>query len=206
MIPNVTTIQKNLYLTHQKNSIMKNYLRLFTLSVTMFALTVSCSNQEVDNDFMIESTHFTRSAQNEALAAEFNGQTVTIEAADILPMVRLNTEQSAEAEAISIGDQANMLEDKAEKVLDLALEINNDKADEGFLMLSLESSKTQKILVEVSGSEGYVVFSKNEMELNEGSNYKALDVLDLENGAYKLILKDLEGNKLEKAISVNKKK
>ena len=184
---------------------MKNYLSLFTLSIAMFALTVSCSNQEVDNDFMIESTHFTRSAQNEALEAEFNGQVVTIEAADILTMVRLNTEQSAEAEAISIGDQANMLEDKAEKVLDLAVEVSNDKAADGFLMLSLESNKTQKILVEVSGSEGYVVFSKNEMELNEGSNYKALDVLDLENGAYKLILKDLDGNKLEKAISVNKK-
>ena len=183
---------------------MKKYISLFILSLTAIVITTSCSTPEETTALIIESTHFTRSGQLEDMTVDFLGKTITINAADIIDMLPLGQDESAEAqnEAMNNYNQALANAEK-EAQLEIVFTMEDVPVENGMLILGVETNESKSLTVEIYDEEGFEKICRNDFKVEEGNNYKALNVKTMGNGDYVLRLKDDKGNELERKVTID---
>ena len=186
---------------------MKKYISLFILSLSAILITTSCSTPDETTAFVIESTHFTRSGQLEDLTVDFLGKTITINAADIIDMLPLSEDEIAEAQNEVLNNYTQALASaEKEAQLEIVFTMEDASVENGMIILGVETDKTKSLTVVIYDEDGFEKISRNEFKVEEGNNYKALNVKTLENGNYVLRLKDDKGNELERKVGIDHKK
>jgi hypothetical protein len=185
---------------------MKKYISLFALSLTVIAFSTSCSSpEESASEFIIESTHFTRSGQAQEMTINFQGQSITLNAADILEMQQMNEAESAEAQELMDFHQSFMGAEKEAQLLDVNFIMSDEPVENGVFIFGIETENAKDLTIEMFDEEGYGMVANNKFDINEGSNYKALNVNSMESGDYVFRIKDDQGKELERTVSIDHK-
>jgi hypothetical protein len=87
--------------------------------------------------------------------------------------------------------------------LDVKFFVSEEAVDNGSLIFTLETPKTQELTLTMYDEEDFAVVANNQVLLNEGNNYKALNVTSLEPGEYIFKLtNENEGKELVRRIEI----
>jgi len=177
---------------------MKKYTQLFVLGLLVILFTASCSNEEKTITIDDNST---RAGQSEAMQVTFEGQTITIESADVISMQAMNQED-ADAQAVMNINQALMGAEKEAQLLDVNFTMSDEPVENGMFIFGIETENAKNLTLEMFDEEGYAMVANNKFDVNEGNNYKALNVNTMENGTYTFRLKDEAGKELNREVTV----
>jgi len=176
---------------------MKKYGNLFVLGLLVILFTASCSSETIT----IENPDSTRAGQAERMQVNFQGQSVTIEASDFITMQQMNAED-ADAQAVMNINQALMGADKEAQLLDVNFTMSDEPVENGMFIFGIETENAKNLTLEMFDEEGYAMVANNKFDVNEGNNYKALNVNTMENGTYTFRLKDDSGKELNREVTV----
>ena len=186
---------------------MKLFANIYVLGLALIMMTASCANQEdsklaAENEISAEYMNVTRIGQEEAVEAKFQGQAVTIETSDIISMrYKLNAE-NADAQAVMEINQALLGTEKEAQLLDVKFSMADEPIENGMFIFGIETENEKNLTLEMFDEEGYAMVANNKFDVNEGNNYKALNVNTLENGTYNFRLKDDAGRELNRQVTV----
>lgn len=92
-------------------------------------------------------------------------------------------------------------ENEAE-LLDVKFSMSDEPVENGLFIFSIESPDSKKLIIEMYDEEGYALTANNAFQVEEGNNYKALNVKNMKNGEYIFRLKDEEGREITRNVDV----
>ena len=184
---------------------MKKYANLLILGLLVIVFTTSC--EETQNTMAMENSLdvteiTTREGQNQSIQVNFQGQTLTIDATDVISMRAMSAEENADAQAVMSINQALMGTEKEAQLLEVNFTMSDEPVENGMFIFGIETEDAKNLTLEMFDEEGYAMVANNKFEITEGNNYKALNVNSLENGTYNFRLKDDAGKELNKQVTV----
>lgn len=160
----------------------------------------SCSNDATPK---LDSNNIDLSNRGAVKTVTFKGQKVDIATADIVQVkAKANAEQEDAQFVKNMFSNLMAAENKAAQ-LDVQLTLSESDVKDGMFVFALESADSKALTFELYDEEGFEMAGANEMELNSGKNYKAINVKDLASGAYVMRLKDAEGKELVQKFQVS---
>ncbi len=98
-----------------------------------------------------------------------------------------------------------MAAEKVAKVLDIEM-IAQDEVNDDVFVFSLKSEAQKELTMKMFDEEGYELAAHRVLSIENGNNYRALNVNALEDGTYMFKLTDENGAELNKKVTINKKK
>jgi len=180
---------------------MKKYANLFILGLLVIVFTASCSGDQ-PKTIELSGDSDTRAAQAETINATFEGQSVTIEAADIIGAAQQMNAEDADAEAVMSIHQNLMGAEKEAQLLDVKFTMADEPVENGMFIFGIETQEAKQLNVEMYDEEGFSMVANNQFDITEGNNYKALNVKTLDNGTYTFRLKDDLGKELSREVVI----
>jgi len=129
------------------------------------------------------------------------GLDLDIEAMQTIVVERAQAESEDAMVAMQI-NQSLMTAQKETQVLDVNFSMSEEAVANGMFVFSIESPDTKELILELYDEEGYNLAANNSFGVNEGNNYKALNVSSLEDGEYLFRLKDNEGRELARTVNI----
>jgi len=127
--------------------------------------------------------------------------TVDLETMDQVAMQQMSAED-ADAQAVMNINQALMGAEKTAQLLDVKFSMSEEPVENGMFIFSIESSNAKELTLEMFDEEGFNMAANNHFAINEGNNYKALNVKEMDNGAYVFRLKDAQGKELVRTVDI----
>ncbi|BDS09669.1 T9SS type A sorting domain-containing protein [Aureispira anguillae] len=185
---------------------MKNYTNLFFLGLLTILFTASCSNQQNQevSELEIESASVTRAAQTQeqVLQVNFEGKMITLETSDIVATAQLMNAEDADAATVMSINESLMGAEKEAQLLDVNFTMSDEPVENGMFIFGIETEDAKNLTIEMFDEEGFAMVANNKFEINQGNNYKALNVKSLDNGTYNFRLKDDAGKELNRQVIV----
>lgn len=129
------------------------------------------------------------------------GLDLDIEALQTIVAERAQAESEDAMVAMQI-NQSLMSAQKEEQVLNVNFSMSEEPVANGMFIFSIESPDSKELTLELYDEEGYNRAAENTFGVNEGNNYKALNVTSLDNGEYLFRLKDGEGRELARTVNI----
>lgn len=180
---------------------MKKHVNLFVLGLFVLVFTTSCSNQNNQAEFTIDS-HNTRAAQEASMLVSFQGQMVTIETSDMIGTAQAMSAEDADAQAVMNINESLMGAEKEAQLLDVNFTMADEPVENGMFIFGIETENAKKLTLEMFDEEGFSQVANNKFDVTEGNNYKALNVKSLDAGTYNFRLKDDAGKELNRQVTV----
>lgn len=192
---------------------MKNMSNLLML-VAVILFAVSCDNATTntqsaatvaDEHSMDLNANRGAKAEHEAID-RFSLADINISLEDIktVAMEKMSAEDQDAQDVMSI-NQALMGAEKEAQLLDVAFSMSDEPVENGMFIFAIESPDAKDLTLEMFDEEGYEMAANNEFSVNEGNNYKALNVNSLDNGDYLFRLKDSHGKELVRTVNIANK-
>jgi len=187
---------------------MKKFANVFILGLAVILFTASCGSESTDNaNFEIDNPAKVRAgAAQEADASQvtFMGKTISLKAADIMEAAMSEAENQDAADVMNI-NQTLMGAEKEAQLLDVNFSMADEPVDNGMFIFGIETEDAKDLTMQMYDEEGFGMVANNQFEINQGNNYKALNVNSLESGSYVFRLKDAEGKELQRTVEVSHK-
>lgn len=184
---------------------MKNFAILI-IGFAAILLTASCSNSTDNSQFNIQDPTQVRAGSlvesKNTMDVQFNGQTISINTADILVVSGQMSAEDQDAIDVMNINQSLLGAEKEAQLLDVKFVASDEPVENGMFIFGIETENSKELTMEMFDEEGYALVANNKMTVNQGNNYKALNVASLENGSYTFRLKDASGKELNKTIQV----
>lgn len=124
-----------------------------------------------------------------------------------LETIRISGERQQQSEdaaqIISIFNNMQAAESQA-TALDLNFSMSDEPIGDGLFVFTINSEEKQKLMFEMYDEEGFELSANNALQLNQGVNYKAINVSGLNSGNYVFKLKNDEGEFARKVSIVQK--
>ena len=136
------------------------------------------------------------------MQVKFQGQMITIEAADVINMKAMTAEESEDAQAVAGIHESLMSTEKEAQLLDVNFTMSDEPVENGMFIFGIETKNAKDLTLEMFDEEGYEMVANNKFNITEGNNYKALNVNSLENGTYSFRLKDDAGKELTREVTI----
>lgn len=92
-------------------------------------------------------------------------------------------------------------ENEAE-LLNVKFSMSDEPVENGLFVFGIESPDSKKLIIEMYDEEGYELTANNEFQVEEGHNYKALNVKGMESGGYIFRLKDGKGKEINRTVNI----
>ena len=178
---------------------MKHLLTpLFASFLTLLFLVACEDTQQIhrlENDTI-------RSAQQEAHYINFEGRMISLDAEDIISITN-NTETSeSDAQIVMNLNNAFLGAEKQAQSLAVNFHASDEPVKDGLYIFNIESDKSDVLELDVFDEEGFAMVANNEFVIDQGNNYKAVNVTTLESGAYQFRLKDKSGKELNRRMII----
>lgn len=133
----------------------------------------------------------------------FSAQGLDLDIATLQTIVAERTQAEGEDAMVAMQiNQSLMTAQKEAQVLDVNFSMSEDAVANGMFIFSIESPDSKELKLELYDEEGYNLAADNAFAVNEGHNYKALNVSSLEDGEYLFRLKDSEGRELARTVNI----
>lgn len=97
-----------------------------------------------------------------------------------------------------------MAAEKVAQLLNIEM-IAQDEVNDDVFVFSLKSEEQKQLTLKMFDEEGYELAAHRELSVEDGENYRALNVQSLEDGNYTFQLTDENGAELKKTVTVKKK-
>lgn len=121
-------------------------------------------------------------------------------------VARSSNEASANVEATELVTSifnALIAAENTENQLAVDFSMSDEPVSEGTFIFGIKSENQQDLTLMMYDEEGFEMVANNSFEIQEGSNYKALNVSDLEPGGYIFKLKnEKDGKELVKRVEI----
>lgn len=183
---------------------MKNYMNLFLIAVATILIAVSCTNESTPtNNANAAHAQITRAAgvQENVTNVTFQGKTISIKSEDIIQITQ-NANAEANAEVVTDLNSAFMGAEKTAQTLDVTFTASEEPIDNGMYIFGIKSEEQKELQIEMFDEEGFSTVANNKFSINEGNNHKALNVKSLDNGTYNFRLTDVNGNELNRQLTI----
>jgi len=119
--------------------------------------------------------------------------------------------ESAQSDIAASNDAAvvndlfnNLMLAEKETQLDILFSMSEAPIENDMFLFSIESTEAKDLTFQVYDEEGFSVAAHNQLTVNEGQNYKALNVASLKEGSYLFRIKDKKGRELVRSFDVSK--
>ncbi len=96
-----------------------------------------------------------------------------------------------------------MAAEKVAKVLNIEM-ISQDEVDNDVFVFALKSQEQKELTMKMFDEEGYELAAHRVLKVEEGNNYRALNVKSLQDGTYTFQLISDDGAELKKKIIIRK--
>lgn len=93
--------------------------------------------------------------------------------------------------------------EKVSKMMDIEMVSSDETADDVFVF-SLKSEEQKQVTMKMFDEEGYELSAHRVMQVQEGNNYKALNVESLHDGTYIFQLSDEDGNEITRSVKIER--
>lgn len=195
---------------------MKNVSQILTLAI-LFALAISCgsnNNEEKavtvaqqEKKLDINASRGYQGGQQAIARFSLEGLNINVEELDLLEIKTAAAAEAAEEDAMKLArvNEALITTDKEAQVLDVNFSMSDEPVENGMFVFSIESPDNKAIILEMFDEESYRAAANTSFLVNEGNNYKALNVNTLESGDYLFRLKDDQGRELARTVSIDHK-
>ena len=127
---------------------------------------------------------------------------VDLETMEMVALQKMNAED-ADAQVVMDLNAAFMSAEKEAQLLDVNFSMSEEPVENGMFIFSIESPDAKKLTLEMFDEEGYAMTANNTFGINEGNNYKALNVKEMDNGDYIFRLKDDQGKELMRTVTID---
>lgn len=189
-------------------NIMKKFAHVFMLGLAVVLITASCGNETKNTSFEIKDPSGVRAGalvetnQEKALQLNFQGQMISINTDEIISLAEKGSAESQDAIDVMNINQSLMGAEKESQLLDVNFTMADEPVENGMFIFGIQTEDSKNLTLEVYDEEGFGMVANNKFEINEGNNYKALNVQTLDNGSYNFRLKDESGRELNRTIEV----
>lgn len=96
-----------------------------------------------------------------------------------------------------------MSAEKVAQVLNIEM-VAQDEVNDDVFVFSLKSEEQKELTMKMFDEEGYELAAHRVLKVEDGENYRALNVNSLEDGTYTFQLTDENGAELKKKVTVKK--
>lgn len=189
---------------------MKPLINLFLLAISVLLTVASCGdNNNKQKEFKINNPGHVRASGDDHMHQEvfnlklnFNGQTISINADDVITIPQKMSAEDQDAMDVMNINQSLMEAEKEAQLLDVSFTTSNEPIENGMFIFGLKTEHAKKLILELHDEEGFALVANNQLDLTAGNNYKALNVSSLEDGLYNFRLKDDMGKEINRQISI----
>lgn len=179
---------------------MKSIFTILVLSI-LSNLLISCDSNSNTSDTSYMASTAVNMKGNE-MKEEFAW--ANVEVMEPMGEKKISEENLDEMAVMNIRQALLGAENEAQ-LLDVNFSMSDEPVDAGVLMFAIESADIKKLTIEMYDEEGFGMVANNSFDVNEGNNYKALNVKNMENGNYVFRLRDVEGKELVRNVEIANK-
>jgi hypothetical protein len=176
---------------------MKTTLRIFSMFFLALLTTACESNPERTSYMASTAVHVNTSAIEQT---EFK-----FDAADLDIMEPVGMKVISEENILNNIHKNLMAAENEAELLDVKFSMSDEPVENGLFVFGIESPDSKKLIIEMYDEEGYELTANNEFQVEEGNNYKALNVKGMANGGYLFRLKDEKGREINRTVNVDNK-
>jgi hypothetical protein len=90
------------------------------------------------------------------------------------------------------------------QLLDVAFSMSDEPVEDGIFVFSIDSEDEKDLTFQMYDEEGFDMVAYNKLAINNGKNYRALNLNDFEDGTYIFKLSDNSGKELVRRVEVAK--
>ncbi|MCH2043378.1 MAG: T9SS C-terminal target domain-containing protein [Saprospiraceae bacterium] len=127
-------------------------------------------------------------------------------------VIKISNERKAQEQASADEETVNAISDnlvaaQSKQALSVKFSADDAPVENGMFIFSIESEDegSKEMTFQVFDEEEFELAANNVITVNQGENYKALNVGGLDNGSYTFRLKDGQGGEQDHAIVVQNK-
>lgn len=176
---------------------MKTTLRTFTVLFLALSM-IACESNSNRTSYMASTAINMNSSETEQNEFKFDATSL-----DIMEPVGMKV--ISEEDIFANIHRSLMAAENEAELLDVKFSMSDEPVENGLFIFSIQSPDSKKLIIEMYDEEGYQLTANNEFQVEEGNNYKALNVKDMKNGGYVFRLKDEEGREINRTVDVNNK-
>lgn len=184
---------------------MRKYMNLFFAATATLLLAASCDTApQTQKTVDLESAKLTRTVASEAKAiqVEFEGKTITLNTEDIVGTAQAMSAADQDAQKLMAVSSSLAAAEKEAQILDVNFVMSDEPVENGMFIFGIETEEAKELTMEVLDEEGFSTVANNQFQVNQGNNYKALNVQSLDNGSYNFRLTDKQGRELNRTVMV----
>ncbi|WMX16767.1 MULTISPECIES: hypothetical protein [unclassified Aureispira] len=187
---------------------MKKFANVFLLGLAIVVMAVSCGpNTDDKKDLKIKNPTQVRAggevkAEVATMDVNFGGQIISIKMDDIINISEKMSAEDQDAMDIMNVNQKLMGAEKEAQLLDVNFTMSDEPIENGMFIFGIETDDAKELILEMRDEEGFSLVANNAFKINEGQNYKALNVSSLDKGTYNFRIKDDAGRELNRAIQI----
>ncbi|EJF52609.1 hypothetical protein SapgrDRAFT_0874 [Saprospira grandis DSM 2844] len=176
-------------------------LSSFLLAAAVLFTMGSCGsdNQQAATAVNIKNVNSTRGVQT----VQFQGADVAITAEDVFVVEAKKANAKQSEDAVNDIHSSLMSAEKEDQLAGVELTME-DKAVDDMFVFGLKAEEAKNVMFEMYDEEGFELAANNKFSLNQGHNYKALNVTSLEEGKYFFKLKDEAGKEMTNTVVIKR--
>jgi len=187
---------------------MKNLTLFFSTLILLF-VAVACGSTADESQAGAAAQKQLNLDSNRGRATEhmaidrFSMEGLEINLDEIQTIVAERAQAESEDAMVAMKiNQSLMSAEKEAQMLHVNFSMSEEPVANGMFVFSIESPDTKELMLELYDEEGYNLAANNKFGVNEGNNYKALNVTSLEDGEYLFRLKDGNGRELARTVRI----
>lgn len=188
---------------------MKKFANVFLLSLAVIIMATSCGpDTSKKKEFTIDKPSQVRAGgEVDAVGAtgmevKFGDQMITIKLDDIINISEKTSAEDQDAMDVMNLNQKLMGAEKEAQLLDVNFSMSDEPIDNGMFIFGIQTKDAKQLTLEMHDEEGFALVANNIFEINEGQNYKAINVSSLDKGTYNFRIKDDAGRELNREIKI----
>jgi hypothetical protein len=188
---------------------MKKFTNVFLLGLAIIVMATSCGPDASDKkEFTLNNPTKVRTGgdvsavSSSTMDVKFGDQVVSIKMDDIINISEKMSAEDQEAMDIMNVNQKLMGAEKEAQLLDVNFAMSDDPIDNGMFIFGIQTEDAKELTLEMHDEEGFTLVANNVFAINEGQNYKAINVSSLDEGTYNFRIKDDAGRELNREVKI----
>lgn len=189
---------------------MKQFANAFLFGLAVLVMVTSCgpdANTKKE-DLTIKDPSQVRAGGEvgnvtaSSMDLTFGGQVISIKMGDIINISEKMSTEDQDAMDVMTLNQKLMSTQKEAQLLDLNFSMSEEPIDNGMFVFGIKTDDAKKLTLEMHDEEGFTLVANNIFSVNEGQNYKAINVSSLDEGSYNFRIKDAAGRELNRQVNI----
>jgi hypothetical protein len=190
---------------------MKQFTNVFLFSLAVILMVSSCgsdTNKKKDitlkDPTQVRAGGDVKTMSSSTMDVSFGDQVISIKMDDIINISEKMSAEDQDAMDITNLNQKMMSAEKEAQLLDVNFTMDDEPVDNGMFIFGIQTEDAKELTLEMRDEEGFSLVANNMFTINEGQNYKAINVSSLDNGMYNFRIKDEAGHELNRQVNIDK--